>query len=437
MARKVFLSVLGTNYYHEAKYYIGIEPTGEEVVTRFIQEQLIINNCSNWTENDKIFIFLTEQARKENWESPAQPNNQKGSYNGLKETLQNLNYSCEILPIPIPDGFSENEIWNIFETVYNILDTDDEIYFDVTHAFRSIPMLVVVLINYAKFLKSVNLKSIAYGAFEKLGPAYQVEKMNINQRNAPILELKSFSDLQDWTSAASEFLNTGRLKKIIEKVNQDNNIKLFDFSNEILTCRGVEIQNSEKLLNLKKVLKNVPDEKPPFKEIKEKIIDKVKDYKQEDVLNGFRAVKYCIDFDLVQQGITLLIESIISKVIVDIGVKAKEKLTNYKVRNVVSVCLQKESIDQVNIDDFLNKREKEYETKKQKKIIEYSSYRESIFNLSYKKDLTNKVFSELSERVRNDINHAGYRNEPIESNDFISKLEYYYSVCCELLSCKS
>lgn len=437
MGRKVFLSVLGTNYYHEAKYYSGIEPKGEEIVTRFIQEQLVINNCRDWTENDQIYIFLTKQAKSENWVSPAQPNHQKGSYQGLYEKLENLHYRCKISPISILEGFSEKEIWNIFETVYNNLEEKDEIYFDVTHAFRSIPMLVVVLINYAKFLKNVELKSISYGAFEKLGAGYEVEKMDISQRNAPILELKSFSDLQDWTSAASEFLSTGRFIKIIEKVNHNSNIDLFDFSNEILTCRGVEIQNGEKILNLRKVLNKTSYEQIPFIAIKEKIFDKVKEYKQEDVLNGFRAVKYCIDFDLVQQGITLLIESIVSKVLVDIGVKDKRKLTNYKVRNVVSVCLQKDSVEEIRILDFLNDREKEYTSKKQKKIIEYSSIRDNVFKLSYKKELTNKVFCELSQRVRNDINHAGYRTDPMVSNDFKSILEEYYKACCELLSCKS
>ena len=29
----------------------------------------------------------------------------------------------------------------------------DELYFDLTHGFRYLPMLVMVLINYSKFLK--------------------------------------------------------------------------------------------------------------------------------------------------------------------------------------------------------------------------------------------------------------------------------------------
>ena len=431
MARKVFISILGTSSYLETKYFFGKEPKGDEKPTRFVQEATVSNLCSSWTEQDKVRIFLTNDAKMSNWVD----NGNKELYEGLQSRLKNLNFKFDLKAIPIKEGFSEDEIWSIFETVFNEIEYDSEIYFDITHAFRSIPMLVMVLINYSKFLKNVKVKGIYYGVFEKLGPAYKVKEIEVKNRYAPIIDLIAFSDLQDWTSATSEFINTGRLKNIIKKVNYSNNFEFFDFSEEILTCRGIEIQNGEKVIKLKKELLKATDEKIPFKAIKEKIIDKVKDYKQEDVFNGFRAVKYCIDFDIIQQGITLLIESVISKVLVDIGVTKRAKLTSFKVRNVVGVCLQKNSIDEINIEDFLNVYDKKYESTKQKKIKEYSSYCDSIFKLSYKDDLTNKVFNELSQKVRNDINHAGYRPEPLESNVFKSTLEDYYEICCELLSC--
>ena len=431
MARNVFLSVLGSTNYYSCTYVQGEFKSGN---VRYIQQATLgFINAASWNSNSIGYILVTSGEKgsyKTNWLDNGHKKHGTDEIiiqTGLQSELKKTGLSFDIKYEVIKEGKDENELWQIFQTIYELLEDNDNVYIDITHGFRYLPLLTIVLLNYGKFLKNISVKHISYGNYESR-----------NENNeAQIIDLLAFSDLHDWTSAANEFFNTGRLKNIIDKVNQNNNIELFDFSKEILTCRGVEIQNGEQVLNLKKVLNKSTNEKIPFKAIKEKIIDKVRDYKQEDVLNGFRAVKYCIDFDLIQQGITFLIESIISKVLVDIGVNKKLKLTNYKVRNVVSVCLQKTSIDEVDILDLLNVREKKYESKKQKKIKEYSSYCDSIFKLSYKNDLTNKVFNELSQKVRNDINHAGYRTDPLGSNIFKSKLADYYKICCELLSCKS
>lgn len=36
----------------------------------------------------------------------------------------------------------------------------DEIIFDITHSFRSIPMLAITIMNYAKVLKNCKLKEV-------------------------------------------------------------------------------------------------------------------------------------------------------------------------------------------------------------------------------------------------------------------------------------
>lgn len=431
MGRKIFLSVLGTGYYNRTKYYFKDKENFIE--TRFIQEASLKLLTNDWNENDRAFFFLTAEAKEANWNNPAQTKNylvkkgERDTYSGLSELIDNCQFPFKIIPIDISDGNNEKEIWEIFEKVYTALKPGDEVFFDITHAFRSIPMLVMVLINFAKFLKNITVKNITYGNWEG---------RNTETNQAPIIDLTSFSELQDWTNAASEFLNAGRLNKVISLLQIKNINERDDFSNDILTCRGISILNSSHIVALKKKLNNSGQKEVqvPFAAIKEKISEKIKDFKQEDVLNGFRAVKYCIDFDLIQQGITFLIESIITKVLIDIGLKNRQQLASYKIRNIVSVCLQNDSATDVNILSLLSQREQKFQKEKLEKVISrYSMYRDKVFSLEYKDKLTNLVFKDLSGKVRNDINHSGWRSEPMLASEFKYYLKEKYNLVEQII----
>jgi CRISPR-associated DxTHG motif protein len=57
------------------------------------------------------------------------------------ETLQaKLGHRVEW--VDIPEGRSEQELWEIFDRVASAVDEGDTILLDITHAFRSIPMIV-------------------------------------------------------------------------------------------------------------------------------------------------------------------------------------------------------------------------------------------------------------------------------------------------------
>ena len=247
MARKVFLSVLGTGYYNKTTYYLNDK--NKAFKTRFIQEATLKLLPVNWTKNDKTIFFLTNKARISNWESPAQQedsrvkNGERDTYKGLKERIEELNQNYQIIAKDIPDGNNEEEIWNIFNIVYNELETEDELYFDITHAFRSLPMLIMVLINYAKFLKKVKVKKITYGNFEgKDGNNF-----------SPIIDLTSFSELQDWANAANTFVKFGNIEDVASLMPDDENIKVLkSYFKGILSVRGKNIIQGMKLTKVKK-----------------------------------------------------------------------------------------------------------------------------------------------------------------------------------------
>ena len=191
MSRKVFVSFLGTNNYVECRYDIkGVV----SAPVRFVQEALIENLCKEWTADDRILIFCTskektgENGSKEiNWFDNGQSRvSDELEKIGLQHRLQDLQtcigLKAQIEEHDIEAGFSEEEIWSIFDTVYAKLQPNDQIFFDVTHAFRSIPLFSIVLFNYSKFMKETRLMSIMYGAFEKLGPAFKVKEQPVDER---------------------------------------------------------------------------------------------------------------------------------------------------------------------------------------------------------------------------------------------------------------
>ena len=406
MARKVFLSFLGTNYYIKTRYYIDESCKQDSKTTHFVQETTIDETCKNWSSDDKIFIFLTKDAEEKNWNSPAQKNHTKNKYTGLEKILKNLHISAQVEPIKnIPEGFSEQEIWEIFTIIINKLQKDDELYIDITHAFRFLPMLMVVLLNYAKVVFNIQVKHIYYGAFEKLGPSYKVEQINENERFAPIIDLVSFSDLQDWTFAANSFIKYGNVEPLKE-LSHYNLSDLNSYFKQIFNVRGDKIIKANKISTIKKLLKNNDlNEAQPFKILKSKISNRISNLKENSINNGFYAVQFCIEHDLTQQGMTLLEEFVITKVLEDVGLKNKYK--SYRYRNAITKTLQKKNKSEIDIKILLQQRDQNDE----KKTEIFKGIIDKVFDLKYKENIT-KIFSEFSEIGRNDINHAGFRDSP-------------------------
>lgn len=229
MGRNVFISFLGTNNYVECKYKMDGKASKP---VRFIQEMLISRLCKKWNENDRIFIFCTTKDEKtgqngsweSNWENDGQKNASEDIEKiGLKQRLEKLKIKMDlkavIEPVKIKAGFTEDEIWSIFDTVYGMLQPYDKIYFDVTHAFRSIPLFSIVLFNYSKFMMNTQLVTIKYGAFEKLGPAKEAKQIPLNKRIAPVLDLTNIARLQEYNQLANELVEFGKVRKISDKIS--------------------------------------------------------------------------------------------------------------------------------------------------------------------------------------------------------------------------
>jgi len=137
----------------------------------------------------------------------------------------------------IPNGHSANDLWQIFQICADSVDQNDEIILDITHAFRSLPLLIFTAAIYLRQVKSVHLKHIIYGAYDA-----RDENTNLS----PIFDLTPFVRLLDWTHAVNIFQNSGDARSIAGLAGDQSHIAnvLTDLSAALFTNRALEAQDA-------------------------------------------------------------------------------------------------------------------------------------------------------------------------------------------------
>ncbi len=103
-------------------------------------------------------------------------------------------------PLSIPEGHSEADLWKIFDALTGAVNEGERVTFDVTHSFRSLPMLAFLAIAYLKAAKRVQVDRVLYGAWEA---------RDATTNRTPVFDLTPFVALLDWLTATSRFVETG------------------------------------------------------------------------------------------------------------------------------------------------------------------------------------------------------------------------------------
>ncbi len=440
MARRVFLSVLGTGFYEPCSYENGDFVSAK---TRFIQLATIeYLNIKEWTANDAVIILLTEEARKTNWEKQTNDKRQnhkkdEEEYFTLKQLISEAGLPMQATPVDIPVGKDEKEMWDIFQKLFDNIQEDDELYIDLTHSFRYIPMMMMVFSNYAKFLKGVKVKSVTYGNFE-------VFKSKQSETGL-IVDITSLSQLQDWTAGADEFLSSGRVDKLrgnyipqLDKRNRDSGYKdkvvhqqknllnhLDTVVNDFITCRGKSIVEGKNMKILQSDIQEAMNtEMPePFRPLLKKISDSFASFSSSrDVLNGIKAARWCFDHQLYQQCTTLLRETIDTYICEESGAV----YTNLKARNRVNAAYY-----------FFNNKRKGNNVADDEHAVQYDGENNdgtkemelAIADKMKQLDFWNQIDMDILESLvttRNDFNHCGMLDDSMkDSKKIIDKIGRY------------
>lgn len=412
MGKKI-ITFLGTGNYEETIYEYTIKESGKKIktTTRFVQEAVY-----EIAGDDAIlYVALTEDARKTNWidqnisiRDRVTGEEKEVFLKGLKPILDNKGIKYK--DFSLKDGKNEKEIWENFESIFTVLEEGDEVYIDVTHSFRSIPIIMMSVLNYAKFIKNVTIKAIFYGAFEA-----RVDDIT------PIFDLSLFSTITDWTMGAEKFINSGdsrQLTAMIDetirpilketkgknetaRISREISKDLETFSGALFTARGNKI--SEYGIALKRSLELIKTvevgELKPFEMILEEIYKKVHFYSDDIVKDVHNTVKLCRDLNLIQQSYTFLQENIINH----FCIVGDMDLISLEYRSGIPEVI-------MSRHKYLKRDIGERHLHIEEKIGEYVT--EDIANL----------YNQLGD-FRNDINHAGYRDKSKKSERFVRSLD--------------
>jgi len=295
----------------------------------------------------------------------------------------------------------------------------------------------MVLINYAKLLKNISVRGIYYGA-------YEAKYKKDNKEYSPIWNLNDFEILQQWTNSANIFLNTGNALPLAKILTDKKYLLLKEglekFSKMILVNRGQDIYNGSVVLELKNEINSIIATEENKLEVLSPILNKIKNefdlYQNDSPLNGFLAVKWTINNGLIQQSATLLEESITTFIMCDIG--EMEFISNTHKRSKVSaaIAIGTTASFQYTIIPVLNENSSPLEKDSFEKSHEYLQWEERVIpivrTLPYKKKL--KSFLLKIKEMRNDINHAGFRNDPKDYDNFREKIIERYNELKVVLS---
>jgi CRISPR-associated Csx2 family protein len=171
---------------------------------------------------------------------------EKNNHTSALEILHEKEISEALKPgsgsrvVPIYYGITAEEIRKNSDIILglerDVLQRDDEVILDITHAFRSLPMYVMNLLFYLRNVsdKQITISHICYGMME----------MSREVGYSPVVELKELLTVNDWIEGAYSFRKYGNGYRIAELVSdKDVKHRLQDFSDAKNLNYLVELEN--------------------------------------------------------------------------------------------------------------------------------------------------------------------------------------------------
>lgn len=365
MAR-VFLSVLGTSDYLPCRYALGEGPPGEPV--RFVQEAILAHYCADWTSGDRIVVFVTERengeagSRERNWEDNGHEGSPHGrrpnGAEGLRTRIAAL-IERGALPAVMRDrveavtlrwGKTGDEIWENFRIIAGRIERKDEVVFDITHSFRSLPMLAFAVLLYVRHCRDITVDAVTYGAFEVLGgnPGKVARDFpDPRDRIAPVFDLSPLLRVAQWSEAAMSFMRYGETVGLEALLKEEANRRLAIVKGADPRARayrrladrvgamgralkGVRGRDIVDMAGLHDVMEPVGDDTDngafaPVTPLLADIDRKTAAFEPGSLVNGLHAARFCLEHGLLQQAVTILQETMISLKCSDIGLDWRDR----------------------------------------------------------------------------------------------------------------
>ncbi|ACX73003.1 CRISPR-associated protein, TM1812 family [Methanocaldococcus vulcanius M7] len=223
--------------YNTAKYVLNGEEETSPFILSILTKTLKVDKVivvgtarSMWEELYRYYANEVKEFDKEYWiEIGKKVGESKHSHYALSENdlkkveevidkyLQKINKNatggskCKIIKY----GINREEIWENFDIFMGLIDEineGDEIYLDITHAFRSIPLFMYVMLEFMRYFKNVKLKGIYYGMLDVMSELGY----------APVVDLSPIFEISEWVRGMYEFTTYGNGYLISELLEEED-----------------------------------------------------------------------------------------------------------------------------------------------------------------------------------------------------------------------
>lgn len=337
----IFISCLGTGDYKDCRYrpheeeaeaLAGFSPSE----TRFIQAARLEALNRRKIAFDKVLILLTGKSRKANWldggykdkEGEVICGEDGRPLPGLGSVLDGMNVKAEA--VQIPDGANESEFWEIFSIVSKSIPENASLYVDLTHGFRTMPILLLMALEFVTKIKNAKIEELTYGAFIS----------SEAENHGATWNLESFLVIRNWADAVSSFVDYGDTRALakvanmpirqLAKVLQHDTPEglralhkaLDNFGDVISKCYSPGV--AESASKLKRYVQMIIDvdishgQLQPLKELLGQVMDKLADFPSDlsspkaQLRAQWAAAKWCFDYGRAMQAMTFLREGMVS-----------------------------------------------------------------------------------------------------------------------------
>lgn len=196
---KIFISFLGTGIgdpdsstpgYNDVIYKFEDGTFSEK--TRFAQRAIIEKQQPD--SFDRICLLMTEQSKKRHRQL-------------LIDELVAIGCN-EHLQVQEDDSITTNQNaeqqWEWFDALQRLINDGDQVVFDFTHGFRSVPIIFSTAISFLQKVKRFELLHAYYG--------YVDQKSNKNE----IIDMAKFYRINEWADGVARLLDTADASKLAE-----------------------------------------------------------------------------------------------------------------------------------------------------------------------------------------------------------------------------
>ncbi len=339
---------------------------------------------------DRLFVIMTKEAKE-------------------KHAAQ-LSSLIDYEPVMIPSGRTEKEYFEMFEAIIKPVTESSRLSLDVTHGFRTQPMLALAALIYLRYLKNCTVDGVYYGAYDPDHP-----------QESSVFDLSPYLDVIDWTFAIRRFREKGDasdMAVLMKEFHKQTHIQQSDYKSKELHNTGVHLQQMMQALSVIRPAEVMEE----AQYLKERLQDV-----QHDLKQVYQTKPLALMLDIVRSTIEKFDAGDAQNLFGREGIKMQMTMIRHslevgRIQQAFTLCTEllfsvaciKKGIDP--LDDKMR-------PEMSRRLTAIGNGLEAVHQPFEEWE---KVLGEIIKKAteyRNDLNHAGMRKEPKPSKNMIKMAE--------------